>query len=162
MVSAALVAVLLAIPPCHAACPLERAHYSLRGAPTVTARFREIGKYPGWITNVALQIDFQKEGDHFWWLFDEGSARYLNMISTTDIDKAGWQPPSEQNNGRRPLGEKHVWFADGAYNLNYNAPKSGDVAPAHIFIPDFEEAMWYEVEPRRGVPTAFFDLIRCP
>jgi hypothetical protein len=142
-------------------CELEQARYVLRGEPSVTAHFQDIPQYPGWLTNVVLKVDFAKEGDGFWWLFDQGSARFLNMISTTDVNKPGWVPPSDTNRERGPLGETHVWFATRDYRLSYRLPQQRQTAPQHIFIPDLEELMWYDAEPRRGVPTAFFDLVSC-
>jgi hypothetical protein len=160
MVIAAVAAALVPV-AAHAQtnCPLERAHYELRGRPDVTAGFQAVPKQVHLLTKWSLHVDFAKEGDHFWWFFDWGSARYLNMISTTDVTRPGWRPSDDRSTG--PLGEMHVWFADAKYNLNYKLPDQDGAAPRHIFIPDLEEAMWYTADPRRGVPTAFFDFTRC-
>jgi hypothetical protein len=44
----------------------------------------------------------------YWFLFDEGSARYINLISTTDVTLKGWEPPMDAKGGR-PLGEMHYF-----------------------------------------------------
>lgn len=140
-------------------CPVERAHYGLRGRPDVTAGFTALPKGAGTISNVGFHVDFAREGDHFWWFFDRGSARYLTMISTTDFTKPGWRHVMDTDDG--PLHGGPVWFADDRYNLNYDVPALGGAAPRHIFVADLEEAMWYQANRRRGVPTAFFDLTGC-
>ncbi|HEX4711479.1 hypothetical protein [Phenylobacterium sp.] len=143
------------------ACPIERAHYVLRGTPNVTAGFQNLPKLQGWLTTIAFHIDFRNEGDRFWWLFDQGSSRFLTMISTTDVNAPGWQPPDEEHKGAKPLGTTHVWYADQNYVLSYSMPDQGTAAPQHILIPDLEEIAWYGLKPRRGIPTAFFDLATC-
>jgi hypothetical protein len=145
----------------HSRCQLEAARYALRGEPTITAHFQDIPQAPDWLTNVALNIDFAEEGDGFWWLFDQGSARFLNMISTTDVNKPGWVPPSDTSRERGPLGETHVWFATKDYRLSYRMPKRRQTAPQHIFIPDLEDLMWHTAYPARTAPTGFFDLVSC-
>ena len=151
---------LIATPVCaHAAssCPIEHAHYALRGRPDVTADLLAIPKVDGLLTNVVLRLQFAKDGDKVWGFFDQGSARFLNLISTTDATRPGWHPDDRGG----PLGEMHIWFADAKYELNYNLPTPGSAAPQHMFLPDLEEWMWYRAEPRRSVPTAYFDLISC-
>lgn len=141
-------------------CVLEHARYVLRGEPSVTAHFQDLAPNPDWLTNVAFNIAFAKQGDSFWWLFDEGSAPFLNMISTTDVNKPGWAAPGDDRK-QGPLGETHVWFATSHYRLSHELPKPGQTAPQHIFVPDLQELMWYAAQPRRAVPTAFFDLASC-
>jgi hypothetical protein len=140
------------------ACPVARAHYALRGAPDITAGFWVIPKDVHSYSRITLHIDFRSQGDHFWFFFDGGSGRFTHLISTPPADAPGWSPKAAP----RPLDlDMTIWFADRRYGLGYDVPDPRQPVPAHFFIPEFEETMWYSAEPRRGVPSGFFDLVRC-
>jgi len=154
-----LVAVLALAPACAHACPVEQAHYVMDGQPGVEAGFRPVGRYKGWISDVAFFVRTPARTDYF--LFDQGSAPYVSLISTTDVTEVGWAPP-DPDGGVRPLGGMTYYslHADRSFYQNV-IPKAGEEAPAQIFLPDLAEIMWYRGEPRQSVPHAFLTLVQC-
>ena len=90
------------------ACTFERAHYVYSANPNITLSFRDVGEHRGWGSTLALDIRDKTSKRNFWFLFDRGSARYINMISTTDVTASNWMPPGDDNKGR-PLGEMHFF-----------------------------------------------------
>lgn len=87
-----------AAPP---ACPTAKARYQLMDAPGFTAGFLAQPSHEGWLTDVAFFVRSAPSGKTYWFLFDRGSARYINMISTTDVTAPGWTPP-DADGGPRP------------------------------------------------------------
>jgi len=154
-----LTVVLALAPVCAHACPVEQAHYAMEGVPGVEAGFSPVGHHAGWKSDVALYVRTPAHMDYF--LFDQGSARYVRLISTTDVTASGWKPP-DPDGGVRPLGSMEYFslHADGSFYQDV-IPKAGDEAPARIFLPDLAEVMWYRGEPRQDVPHAFLILARC-
>ncbi|MGY3232542.1 hypothetical protein ACVWWJ_004026 [Luteibacter sp. HA06] len=140
-------------------CPLTKAHYTLSSDKGFSIRFIPVGKLEGWRSDVALRID--KTGfPSYWFLFDGGSARYINMISTTNVQAANWMPPTGDG-GIRPLGEMHYFAWSGKYDFNNEFPQAKATAPERIFLPDLAETMWYAASPRLGVKHGVFIRNRC-
>ena len=143
-------------------CPTERARYELMGAPGFTAGFRPEPKRPGWPTDVSFFVRSAASGKTFWFLFDRGTARYVNMISTTDVTAPGWAPP-DPDGGVRPLGDMHYLAADAALKFDPLAPRQGAPAPAYVLLPDLAEKLWYGQRDgaKEAAPTAFFKFKDC-
>src|SRR5476649_788271 len=102
-----------------APCSIERAHYSLRGLPSVTATFRLIPKLLNWSSGIALSIHAGDQGRSYWFLPYSGNGQGVRMhlASTEDIDAPGWAPPNLDSSDHRPLGDLDYIGADGGYNF---------------------------------------------
>jgi len=140
-------------------CQTSKAHYTLSSDKRFSISFVTVGKQEGWGSDVALRID-TKGNPSYWFMFDGGSARYVNMISTTDVKAAHWTPPTGDS-GPRPMGEMHYFAWSGKCNFDTDYPQSGATAPERIFLPDLSETMWYRGNPRIGVQHGVFVLDRC-
>ncbi len=161
---ALIVAGLLAcIGPASAAttCPLLRAHYHLSANPHFTLSFTRLPKSDAVLTDVALKLT-PPAGPSYWYFFDGGSARYVNMISTTDPAAPGWHiEPDGGDRRSRPLGEMHYYAWSGNYRFDESMPKTSTPAPQQIFLPDLAEIMWYAANPRISVPYGVFEFDGC-
>ena len=140
-------------------CNVERAHYHLSSQPAFELSFVRVGQRDGWVSDLSLKLT-STGGPSYWFLFDEGSARYINLISTKDVTASDWQPPTDAKSDR-PLGQMHYFAWSGDYRFHDLAPRSATPAPERIFLPDLAEVMWYRVSPRRSVPQGVFVLDGC-
>jgi hypothetical protein len=140
-------------------CAIEHARYALRHDRSVVAGFTVIPGEPRTLSKLAFHVDFANRDQPFWWFFDRGSARYISMLATNDPRTKGWSPERSQLH-TRPM---TAWFAGADYDFKYDLPNPGQDAPKHIFIPEFEDLMWYGVDDkdRRDVPVGLFDLVAC-
>lgn len=144
------------------ACSFEQAHYRYSANPDIEVSFRKVGKQPDWISDLALQLKIRGSGRSYWFLFDGGSARYVNMISVEDVTAPGWTAPDgDGSRGRGTLGSMH-FFAWSKKDVFFETiPKSGQPAPDTIFLPDLAETLWYRADPRVGVGHGLFVRDRC-
>ncbi len=145
-----------------AVCKTAGAHYRMIDWPGFTARFIPIGKRPGWKSDVALEVGSRQSGRRYWFLFDGGTARYVNMISTTDVQGAGWAPPPPDG-GDRPLREMHYMATNAGLRFDIDMPAAAQPAPTYILLPDLSEVLHYGQRggPIDDAPTAFFKLEGC-
>lgn len=143
-----------------AACPVEHAHYALRTMPGVTARFVPVtGGDAEWRVGLALRMDFAATGRSYWWLpWNGGTDGMQHLASTPDPATKDWHPMQV-----RPLGDVDFIATDAHYTLRDGVPLRGEVAPAHFFIENLREAMWYRAPQDRREATAkqFFEMVRC-
>jgi hypothetical protein len=141
-------------------CPVERAHYTLRTMPSLTASFNDVPIDEDWRAGVAFGIRSSSSGRTYWFLPANGDPDIL--ASTTDIAKPNWRPPSPDG-GIRPLGDMQLLTFDADYNVLDDIPRRDAPAPAHILIPDLREAFWYRTpgDKREGSAKQFFDLTGC-
>jgi hypothetical protein len=160
---------LLAIPGLAAAsaaaptnCKAAGARYEMMGAPGLTAGFRPMASHTGWLTDVAFFVHSDHSKKTFWFLFDAGTARYINLISTTDVTQTSWTPPPPDG-GDRALGEMHYMAADAALKFSLELPRQTTTPPAYILLPDLSEKLRYGQAggDREDVPVAFFKLKGC-
>ncbi len=142
-----------------ATCPISKAHYTLSSDKRLSISFVPVGKHEGWGSDVALKID-TKGGPSYSYMFDGGSARYITMISTTDVKASHWTPPTDDPSSR-PMGEMHYFAWSGRYDFNANFPQTGAIAPDRIFLPDLAEDMWYRANPRVDVKYGVFLMDEC-
>lgn len=139
-----------------AACPVERAHYTLRHNPEVTAYFRPVESGHDWPSGLALAVHHKRSGKTFWWLpWNGGTDDLQNVASTQDVTVEGWQPPSPDG-GPRPYGNRQYLGTDAAYNIIGHVPKRGEPAPAHMLFPN-SAGSGDTVFPTKQ----FFDLVSC-
>ncbi|HZZ66617.1 MAG TPA: hypothetical protein VFE18_00445 [Phenylobacterium sp.] len=158
--AAGLLAALPAASRTAPACPVGRAVYAMAGRPDVTAGFRFVSKREGWLSEWALYVASAKTGRRYWFLFDEGSAQYVNLISTEDVTKPGWSPPPSDG-GPRPLGEMHYLASDDGLSYSLDLPDQRRAAPRFILLPDLSEVLWSRAQPREAVPVAVFKQTGC-
>lgn len=145
------------------ACPVERAQYQLRDDPAVSAGFVAVASGPAWPSQLALRLHSARSGRAYWFLpWNGGSDGRQHLASTTDVNAAGWQPPSPDG-GTRPLGDIEYLGTDADYRLLDQVPVAGGAAPAHLLLPDLREALWYRAAPtqREHIARQFFDLLGC-
>jgi hypothetical protein len=145
-------------------CRVEDATYTLSADPAFTAGFRSRPPIAGWLTDVFFYVRSAKSGRTYWFMFDEGSARYVTLISTTDVTRPDWRPPSPDG-GPRPLGDMTYIAADRQLRFQQREiPKRRDVAPYYVLLPDLPEKLWYAMPlewGREGVPMGFFKQSGC-
>jgi hypothetical protein len=142
------------------ACPFERAHYVYSANSNISLSFRDVGEHRGWGSSLALDIRDKTSKRNFWFLFDQGSAHDINMISTTDVTVPNWTPPGDDNK-ERPLGEMHFFAWSKRMVFFQDMPQKGLKAPENISLPDLSEALWYRAEPRLSVAHGIFVFQRC-
>ena len=144
-------------------CKIENARYQQRFAPSITAKFRDVESGPDWPSKVALLIHIGKTNRSYWWLpWAGGTNGEQNLASTTDVTATGWKPPSPDG-GPRPFGDVNYLAMNAAYDVLSVMPQRGGPAPAHFFIHDLGEALWYRTPPDKRDSNAhqFFDLVSC-
>jgi hypothetical protein len=151
-------------------CTVERARYSMRTAPDITASFRDVDTakaangWDDWPSHVAFRIHIGKTNRTYWFLPWPGGTNDLqNLASTTDVDAPDWKPPNPDG-GPRPLGDFDYIATDAQYNVIDDIPRRGGIAPAHILIPGLGDSLWHQsADPsrREGAPKQFFDLVGC-
>ena len=149
--------------PAGTACKIENARYQQRFAPSITARFQDVESGRDWPSKVALLIHIDSTNHSYWWLpWAGGSDGEQNLASTTDVTAPGWHPPS-LDDGPRPLGNVNYMAMNAAYDVLGSMPQRGGPAPAHFFIHDLREALWYRTpsDERDGDSHQFFDLVSC-
>ena len=142
-----------------AQCPIERAHYRSIDDQAITAEFGIVGDHEGWPSDLALGIRTPAQKT-YWFLFDRGAARYINLISTTDVKQPGWSPPPHDG-GARPLGEMHYIAADGRLRIDRTLPHAGSAAPIYILLPDPPEVLARRALPAESVSLSFLKLADC-
>jgi hypothetical protein len=140
-------------------CPMEKAQYRSMDSQDITAELRTIGDHPGWPSDLALEIHTPAH-ETYWFLFDRGAARYINLISTTDVTQSGWAPPSHDG-GKRPLGDMHYVAADSRLRIDQMVPDAGDEAPFYILLPDFPEILAHRASPAESVSLSFLRFAAC-
>lgn len=146
--------------PSPGACPIERAHY-IYSAGDGEADFSRLPDAPGFLSRVSLHIRIA--GRHeFWFLFDAGSARYVNLISVMNPHAPGWTAP-EGDGYVGPLPEQTYLAWDHDLKIRERLPQPGDAAPAFLLLPDLPERLWYGVRDgnRVGVAAGIFRRDRC-
>jgi hypothetical protein len=144
--------------PALSACPIVDSSFS--GDRGAFATFRSVGRRPGWPSDIALGVRAGRGMPMHWFLFDRGSARYINLISTGDVSKKGWTPPSSDG-GYRPLGEMHFVSATKTLVVSERIPTSQDAAPTYLLLPDLPEVLTRRATPPEDIHLFFFRLRHC-
>lgn len=144
--------------PAVAACPIVGSRYT--GEHGAVATFRNVGRRTGWVSDLALGIQGGQGLPTHWFLFDRGSARYINLISTTDVTRKGWAPPSPDG-GERPLGDMHFISATRSLAVTPTVPTSRDAAPSYLMLPDLPEVLARRATPPEDIRLFFFKLAHC-
>lgn len=140
-------------------CKLADAHYTLSSDKSFRLAFPSTGARSGWISDVALEVRHGSV-ERYWFLFDQGSARYINLISTTDVKLKGWRPPTDDGS-TRPLGEMHFFAWNDGYKFLDRVPARNADAPVRIFLPELPEMLAYRADPRVEMPQGVFVLDGC-
>lgn len=140
------------------ACNVENARYVHTVDKGVTLEFRNVGKREGWISPLAVEVHFPATVQ--WFLFDRGAARYVYLISTTDVTKKDWTPTGEKA-AARPLGSMTYFAWDKQSSITDRIPMPGDIAPETIFLPDLPDKMASLARPPVNVTPGFFKFSSC-
>lgn len=145
-----------------AGCPIERAHYtsSEGGSSNSELYFSKIDKKTTFASDLALGIKSEPGKKPYWFLYDRGSARYINLISTTDVKMPSWVPPSPDG-GTRPLGEMHYIAIDKNLQQIQSIPTSKSNAPELIVLPDVQEIFYYKTADHANVASVVFKFSYC-
>jgi hypothetical protein len=155
-----IAALAAAITTLSATCPLDGALYQLRGAPGVTARFEARTPSADWVAKFGLSIRSAKTGATYFLLPYSGNGQGIttHFASVMDLNA----PPDPDSAKGRPIGDLDYLAVDQSYRFDQSFhAETGKHAPAHILIPELQEALWYRADKREGVPMAFFDLVGC-
>lgn len=115
------------------ACDIARARYHLSSLPTFELSFVNIGNKEDWLSDLALKLT-PSAGSSYWFLFDAGSARYTNLVSTRDVTSKDWSP-STGGSGGRPLGEMHYFAWSQTLNSMRRCPSPGCMPQNASFFP---------------------------
>lgn len=142
-----------------ASCKLADAHYTLSSDKSFTLTFPSTGRITEWASDIALELSHGTES-HYWFLFDAGSARYINVISTKDVRSGDWSPPTDDPS-TRPLGEMHFFAWYDKYKFLDSIPSGDTAAPGYIFLPDLPEVLAYRAAPRVSIQQGVFLLNHC-
>lgn len=124
-------------------CPVGDANYSYTNG-RGRAEFVKIPKVFGIASQLAFHVTFHTQsGDHdYWFLFDSGNARFIPLVSTTDVRQPDWVPPSPDSNRSRPLVSApnfYAWSDD--MKIMSTPPQIGTPAPEHIFLPGLADTL---------------------
>jgi hypothetical protein len=143
------------------ACTIEHAKYVYSVDKNITVEFENKGKLEGWMSPLVLSVSLGKAKPTYWFLFDQGAARYTYLISTTDATLPQWQPPDPDSSKNRPLGfmEYFAWNSD--LRVKDLVPKPGDAAPEVIFLPDLPDKLASQGTPRMSIEPGLFTLQSC-
>jgi hypothetical protein len=142
-------------------CPVERARYSLRTNPTVTAAFHPTRVNDDWQGGTTLRIHIGITGHDYWWLPWDGGTDDMRHVRLTR--RVGDVKPV----GDFRLGyDEDFWTTDAAYNMTAAVPKIGDPAPGHFLMPTLGRDLYYgtvqtEAHGKDGFARGFFDLLSC-
>lgn len=117
-------------------------------------------KHKVFLSDMAAHIENTGSKASFWFLFDAGSARYINLISTTNVLQKNWEPP-DPDGGKRPLGEMHVFFWDSDMKVMETVPQAESPAPRVVFIPDLSEVLTFRAPVRYDLQAGMFKLDYC-
>jgi hypothetical protein len=141
-------------------CPVEHAHYRYSGGDG-EADLSVLPKLSGFMSKVLLHVRVAGKND-FWFLFDQGSGRYVHLVSITDPHRPGWTPP-DPDGGDRPLpGQTFIAWND-ALKVAESMPRQGAPAPGYFLLPDLPETLWYRMRDGKRIDLAagIFRLDRC-
>jgi len=139
-------------------CPIERAHYAYSEGPG-SADFKVLSQVDGFASPVALHLNLSGTRD-LWFLFDQGSARYVSLISVTDPTVPGWSPP-DPDGGHRPIRDQKFFAWNDDLKIQEAMPQPGSPAPTYILVPDLPETLQYGVSERMAIGAGIFKLNRC-
>jgi len=144
-----------------AACTIEHARYVYSADKNITVEFENKGDLKGWISPLVLSVKLGKAKPTYWFLFDQGAARYTYLISTTDATAPQWHPPDPDSSKNRPLGfmEYFAWNSD--LRVKDLPPKPGDMAPDVIFLPDLPDKLASQGTPRTSILPGLFTFQSC-
>jgi len=140
-------------------CPIERAHYALRADRSITAEFHPTQRNDDWPAGITFAVHVAKTAHNYWWLPWNGGTDGRQNIRLTRLRK-GASSPLEMG----PHADLEFWTTDSSYRFLDGVPKAGGAAPAHIFVPLLNRALFYYSMPEGNadnVPRAFFDLVSC-
>jgi hypothetical protein len=142
-----------------ASCHVDSARYVLRTAPDVTAQFRRLEPSVDWPAGLALGVHFAKSGRTYWFLpWGGGTDDLQHLASTADVTAREWRPPSPDG-GPRPIGNVDYIAMTRAFRVIDATPRRGDVAPAHLLLPNLGDQTWHSN--RDAAPKQLFDLVGC-
>lgn len=142
-------------------CRVENAQYRLDLGSGFTAGFKKVGHYDGWVSDLALYVRSDATGAKYWFLFDEGAAPRVTLISTTDVETSGWSPP-DPDGGERPLSETLYLQADAHDHFAENGPpQGGQVAPDKLLLPDLPAVIRGALTPEEAIGHGFFQYKAC-
>lgn len=141
-------------------CPVDHAHYRYSGGDG-EADLSVLPGLTGFTSKVLLHVRVSGRND-FWFLFDQGSGRYVRLVSITNPNKPGWTPP-EPDGGERPLPGQTFFAWNDDLKIAPSMPQKGDRAPGYMLLPDLPEALWYGMRDgqRIAVAAGIFQLDRC-
>jgi hypothetical protein len=139
-------------------CPVERAHYVLRGSDAVTAEFRPAPTSRDWPAGVALVLRFAASKRSWYalpWNGGTDRRQHLRLVRAT-----GDGLPADV--GSAP-GDLDLMTTDADYRFATAVPRRGEVAPAHLLLPGAGGRLWHATTNpvRDELPDAFFDLAGC-
>lgn len=168
-----LAALLPAISMASTSCPIERAHYTYTNGYGV-ADFAVLKGARNWISNLALQVAVKDQDSNpkanqgirvFWFLFDQGSARFVELRPFVDGSRLHKRSLESGSNDESSLLDDGPNYYSWGNNMEISgvAPRSGSPAPEFIFLPELPNILWYSLPPEKriGIGPGFFKFDHC-
>lgn len=123
-------------------CPIQFAHYKY-GWEGGVADFIMTRPAAGLRSKLSLHLFFKGVGEA-WFLFDQGNARYVSLISTEDVNSPTWTAPDPDSNRRRPLADQKYLAWNDDMRISNDPPVKGSMAPEYFVIPELPEALQFD------------------
>lgn len=138
-----------------AQCSVVDARYELRGNPSVTAKFISVPRSGDWQTGLALKVSVKESARSYWFLPWQGGTDGRTNLAW--VKEKNSQIPS-----RSSRQDFEFFTTNVTYDILDEVPEAGDVAPAHMFLPDLANLIRHStpIDPDR-IGRAFFDLRAC-
>lgn len=172
MLTALLLAAAVPTPP---ACPIERAVYRLRGAPTFVAGFARQDRRNAAVSDLAFWVETPNRT--YWFSFGSPNG-YGGTFITPGLDprRSAKRSDDEEHAALQRLKavEEPVSLGFHAFDSGLEAfpypPGSDSSPPALVFVPDLGRTLWYspatlaggeETARQEAMPTGFFEPAGC-
>lgn len=142
---------LLALPASAGACGFAKASYTYTGDASVTARFDRSDKLSsGWLSDRYVEVTVGNEKLYF--LFDRGSARQINLISSENPQAAVPAP----DGGVRPYGSVTFISWDRRNRVDESIPHGSP--PEFFLIPELPEKLMHAGSKPIPISPGIFEL----
>lgn len=144
--------------PAASVCPIEQARYDY-SAGQGGADFKVIKHVDGFASPLVFHLSLSGT-KNLWFLFDQGNARYVGLISIKDPSQSGWSPPNPDG-GDRPIRDQKFFAWNDDLKIFGEIPVPGSPAPKFILVPDLPETLQASVSDRMFIGSGIFKLVGC-
>lgn len=140
-------------------CPVPQAQYAY-SAGSAVATFVALPHLTGFISKVALHVIIDGKRS-YWFLFDGGTSRVVQLISVNDPTLQDWVPPDPDSRRGRPLADQTFLSWNDDMKILSVPPDIGTDAPRYFIIPELPDTLWYNLRDRVSLAPGIFHVARC-